>query len=965
MKRRRHSKPLQLLGLVSSLWLVLAGCGGQSSGGGGSAPQVRHITLQLARSTEVVSTARNQGSASALVRQVQPGAAGFIQRLDIRMQTPQGVDLLPLQEFPLGPADQEMVTLDVVIPNPPPAAFQVLVTAFNNFNNRQIAIFLGQTLIQRGQSSAEVTLVRNPDPATLIPVLATPADLQQRVFTFRDGAVFGAGLGGTPVTLVTENFVGNTSVFALAAGRGIAGGQIQVTMGSCDFVLTVSTFPPGQGPQVGDRMTFGSCQVDAVDGRLITTNALITVSATSEPPGLASPPGTLVLPSSPLTLVTDEDTAGMVQIAAALAGSRSGGLTFVITESPAHGTAMVNNTGLVTYRPGAQFSGSDHLVVLVIATFTDGNTPPVTLGSVPIDITVTLINEPLTVSKDGTGSGTVTSSPAGISCGSTCSTTFTFGTSVTLTPTATSGSSFTGWSGDCTGTDACTVSMTQARSVTATFTAFEYSLTNMENITVTQGGSGTTTITATLVTGVSQAVTLAAVGLPAGATAAFAPTACTPTCTSTLTITTSALTPTGTFLITVTGTPLGRTTTFNLVVNLPPGACQPSSALSVLVTGTNVVSYVPKGHWGLAGDGATNVAVVNVEGSSITPQEITTPNVVNSCASNSLTGQTVCTANNTDVYVISGTTLDTTLTSAGSGSALFSHGFCTNCGVAMDAAQNKAVIALRLSRIGGYQYLDLGTSPPTFESAFASQAPSDFFAIFANISEGILIDPIRNLILSPNEQGNFEIVNVATTTSLAFFENAVSGAPSFDSAGEDCSTGIALAPTEDLGEIPGLSHVYIADLTQATFTPGSPGTWSAPSQVQTLSESSLPSGASGIAVAQGTHTGIVTGEFGGAIITAIALPTTSGSGTPAISDWVTCSIPSGFSTGADPHTVTAYQSPNGGHAIGLVANEGATTLAMVDLTMMLNPTIVPRTVGGHACAAGTLPATVVSTIAVP
>ncbi len=124
-------------------------------------------------------------------------------------------------------------------------------------------------------------------------------------------------------------------------------------------------------------------------------------------------------------------------------------------------------------------------------------------------------------------------------------------------------------------------------------------------------------------------------------------------------------------------------------------------------------------------------------------------------------------------------------------------------------------------------------------------------------------------------------------------------------------------------------------------------------------------GASGIAVAQGTHTGIITGESGGAAITAMALPTTSGSGIPALSDWVTCNIPGSFSTGFDPHAVTAYQSPNGGHAIGLVANAGATTLAVVDLTMMLNPTIVPRTGGGHACASGTLPATVVSTIAVP
>ena len=77
----------------------------------------------------------------------------------------------------------------------------------------------------------------------------------------------------------------------------------------------------------------------------------------------------------------------------------------------------------------------------------------------------------LSVSRSGTGSGSVASNPAGISCGSTCSAQFAHGTSVNLTPTPTSSSAFAGWSGECSGTGTCTVSMTQARSVTATFTA--------------------------------------------------------------------------------------------------------------------------------------------------------------------------------------------------------------------------------------------------------------------------------------------------------------------------------------------------------------------------------------------------------------------------------------------------------------------------------------------------------------
>ena len=68
------------------------------------------------------------------------------------------------------------------------------------------------------------------------------------------------------------------------------------------------------------------------------------------------------------------------------------------------------------------------------------------------------------------GSGTVASSPSGINCGSSCSASYTSGTSVTLTATPATGYSFSGWSGACTGTNAsCTVSMTTARSVTASF----------------------------------------------------------------------------------------------------------------------------------------------------------------------------------------------------------------------------------------------------------------------------------------------------------------------------------------------------------------------------------------------------------------------------------------------------------------------------------------------------------------
>jgi PKD repeat protein len=86
-----------------------------------------------------------------------------------------------------------------------------------------------------------------------------------------------------------------------------------------------------------------------------------------------------------------------------------------------------------------------------------------------VTATFNTVSYALSVSKSGAGSGTVSSSPAGISCGSTCSANYASGTSVTLTAAAAAGSTFAGWSGACSGTGNCTVSMSAARSVTATF----------------------------------------------------------------------------------------------------------------------------------------------------------------------------------------------------------------------------------------------------------------------------------------------------------------------------------------------------------------------------------------------------------------------------------------------------------------------------------------------------------------
>lgn len=88
-----------------------------------------------------------------------------------------------------------------------------------------------------------------------------------------------------------------------------------------------------------------------------------------------------------------------------------------------------------------------------------------------------LITNTLTVELDGEGSGVVTSSPAGIDCGSTCTASFDNITEITLTASSTDGSTFTGWSGgDCSGTSTCVLTMTEDTTVTATFALPEYSI---------------------------------------------------------------------------------------------------------------------------------------------------------------------------------------------------------------------------------------------------------------------------------------------------------------------------------------------------------------------------------------------------------------------------------------------------------------------------------------------------------
>ena len=156
------------------------------------------------------------------------------------------------------------------------------------------------------------------------------------------------------------------------------------------------------------------------------------------------------------------------------------------SENYAHGSNVT-----LTATPGAnqQFSGwlgacSGTTTTCTVA-MTEARSVTATFAPLPA--------AQFTLTVSVTGSGTVTSSPAGISCGSDCTESYASSTSVTLTATAENGFQFSSWGGACSGSGACVVAMNMNQAVTATFRSSSVDL----NCTSTWAGSEeTTTITA-------------------------------------------------------------------------------------------------------------------------------------------------------------------------------------------------------------------------------------------------------------------------------------------------------------------------------------------------------------------------------------------------------------------------------------------------------------------------------------
>ena len=146
-----------------------------------------------------------------------------------------------------------------------------------------------------------------------------------------------------------------------------------------------------------------------------------------------------------------------------------GGTAVTLSATPASGSAFAgwSGAGCSTASPNVSF------------TITGNMACTATFNLIPTYV--------LTVNR--TGNGTVTSSPGGINCGTTCTATLNSGTVVTLTATPASGSSFAGWTGNADCTDG-SVTVTAAMTCTATFSSAFALNTKVVNEVTSSGTAG-------------------------------------------------------------------------------------------------------------------------------------------------------------------------------------------------------------------------------------------------------------------------------------------------------------------------------------------------------------------------------------------------------------------------------------------------------------------------------------------
>jgi DNA-binding beta-propeller fold protein YncE len=225
---------------------------------------------------------------------------------------------------------------------------------------------------------------------------------------------------------------------------------------------------------------------DAKDNTVKVFNPAGTLVETMT--GVATPQGAFKYLTDAEIAVDNSPTSpsyGHVFVLNAVGHGKSEQPQAALDEFNAAGAYRGQITGFTDAEPsGIAFQESTHNVYV-----TNGNSE----GSAVFVYGPTAPAHSLTVVKSGTGGGTVSSTPAGIACGSACAAEFDEGQTLTLFAAPDAHSVFTGWSvegepGACPGAGTCTVLLSVNRKVTADFEEPA-----QETLTVTESGEGTVT----------------------------------------------------------------------------------------------------------------------------------------------------------------------------------------------------------------------------------------------------------------------------------------------------------------------------------------------------------------------------------------------------------------------------------------------------------------------------------------
>ena len=281
-------------------------------------------------------------------------------------------------------------------------------------------------------------------------------------------------------TSETSYTLDNTApTLAITGPSGLVSGAFTATF---TFSEAVTGFEPGD-MAVSNGAASGLSGSGAVYTATIAPAADGLVTVSSGAGAATDAAGNINTAATPLS-VTNDQTAPTVTIAGP-AGPV--GAPFEVTVSfsePVTGFALGDIA--VGNGSASNLTGSDASYTATITAAADGAvTVDVAQGvandaagngnaaATRFSVVRNTVPQTLTVSRVGVGSGRVTSNAAGIDCGSDCEEGYAIGTSVTLTATADTGSSFASWTdGPCTGStnSTCAVTMSANQAVSARFT---------------------------------------------------------------------------------------------------------------------------------------------------------------------------------------------------------------------------------------------------------------------------------------------------------------------------------------------------------------------------------------------------------------------------------------------------------------------------------------------------------------